>query len=157
MSKKNKTIVIVIFLLCIVAGAVYVAADVFNFGAPQHVLRGYSSCEEYFDPHGMQDYTDYCKYYYNSNKDENFAKKYREVSEQDIDRLCEYFENFEQWMKTAERSFEYDFNTYQINVGDYYYIETKEGQQPGYGTYDHYSIYFYDIETHTLYYAHNNI
>lgn len=29
------------------------------------ILEGYTSSDEYWDKEGFQDYTDYCKYYYN--------------------------------------------------------------------------------------------
>lgn len=46
------------------------------------------------------------------------------------------------------------------NEGDYARIATKEGEKIGdskYQKYDNYSIYFFDTETLTLYYIHNNI
>ena len=64
-------------------------------------------------------------------------------------------------MKSESRLDEYDFDTSVINEGDYVKIVTKEGQpingDSTYGKYDNYSIYFFDIETLTLYYIHNNI
>ena len=53
-----------------------------------------------------------------------------------------------------------DFDINDINEGDYVKIKTKEGQKIAngkYETYDNYSVYFFDIETLTLYYIHNNI
>lgn len=81
------------------------------------------------------------------NTDYNFNLNYGNV--------INYFYNFEQLEKEN-----YDFNCNNINEGDYYYIKTKEGEKIGdskYDKYDNYSIYLYDIESHTLYYIHSNI
>ncbi len=112
---------------------------------------GYYKKEEYFDKEGFQDYTDYCKYYYEDKYDVKFAedKYYTKVEEENIPEIIEYFEEFEGWM-LPERANEYDFDKSQITPGDYVRIEGK-------GKDISFDVYLYDIETHTLYYIHNNI
>ena len=91
------------------------------------IPKGYVKSEEYFDKEGIQDSSDYAKYIYNDEK---------------------VIEGI------------YDFDTSIITEGDYVRIETKEGEEIGdstYGKYDNYSVYFFDRETLTLYYIHNNI
>ena len=63
-------------------------------------------------------------------------------------------------MISQEREKEYDFDINLITEGDYVKIKTKEGKKIGnskYGKFDDYSVYFFDVETLTLYYIHNNI
>ena len=85
----------------------------------------------------------------------------RKVGKKDHFRVPDrYFEDFSSWMESADRLREFDFDINDINEGDYVKIKTKEGQKIAngkYEKYDNYSVYFFDIETLTLYYIHNNI
>lgn len=126
------------------------------------LIDGYKYFEEYFDPEGIQDTTDYCYYVYEEKNDEQFKNhsKYIEVTSENIELIKSYFEYFEGVMKSANRINEYNFDIESINIGDYYWIKTKEGQPIGgehYQRFDHYSIYYYDKEKHLLTYIHTNI
>lgn len=126
------------------------------------VLPGYVDKAEFFDEDGFQDYTDYCKYIYDENGKEKFSKSniYRRVDAGEIEDIKGYFENFEMCMESMGRSTEYDFNDKCISEGDYVFINTKEGIAIGnsyYRKYDDYTVYFFDTESRTLYYIHNNI
>ena len=118
--------------------------------------KGYYKKEEYFDKEGFQDFTDYCKYYYEDKYDAKFAEdeKYSKVEEEDIPKVLEYFEEFEGWM-LPKRANEYDFDKSQITAGDYVRIESKYIE--GTSIYASFNVYLYDIETNILYYIHNNI
>lgn len=121
--------------------------------APQAVVvgipRGYRDKQEYYDKNGFQDYTDYAKYVYPSPDAIVGNRDYRAISEEDVEVVSGYFENFRGWM--SDRLDQYDFDDGIINEGDYVRIEDKDSQ------YGDYSVYFFDIETLTLYYIHNNI
>ncbi|MBB6715530.1 hypothetical protein [Clostridium gasigenes] len=125
------------------------------------ILNGYISKDEHFDKDGFQDYTDYCKYYYDASSDlflENDI--YSTVKEDDIENIRSYFTNFASWMDTADRAEEYDFDDSCISEGDYIYIKTKEGEAIGssnYKKFDNYYVYFYDTQSATLFYIHSNI
>lgn len=125
------------------------------------IFKGYIDKEEHFDKEGFQDYTDYCKYYYEYSNNlflENDI--YSVVTNEDIENIRSYFTNFKSWMDTADRADEYDFDDSCISEGDYIYIKTKEGEQIGnsnYKKFNNYSIYFYDTESATLFYIHSNI
>lgn len=124
------------------------------------IPKGYIEKKEYFDEDGFQDYTDYAKYVYPSKEVVINNKEYKKISEDDIDNVKGYFENFSSWMEMSGRINQFDIDLNIINEGDYVKIKTKEGKKMGngqYGKYDNYSIYFFDIETLTLYYIHNNI
>ena len=125
------------------------------------IPSGYIECEEHFED-GFMDYTDYCKYYYKEGSEDIFAahKGYEKVKEEETQNIRGYFDHCGSMMKAQERGAEFDFDPQCITVGDYVYIETKEGEQLGeqdrYEKYDAYSVYLYDRESHTLYYVHNN-
>ncbi len=123
---------------------------------------GYINKEEHFDKEGIQDFTDYAKYIYGSEDVITGNKEYKKIEYNDIQNVVGYFEDFSGWMKAADRLSEYDFDMRIISEGDYYKVKTKEGQIIGnsehqYRKYDNYSVYFFDVETLTLYYIHNNI
>jgi hypothetical protein len=131
----------------------------YNF-PPEYVLKGFTGKDEHFQEDGCQDYTDYCKYYYDSPGLFENSALYRQVTEDDIEDIKSYFENFREWMVGAERLDEYDFDPVCINAGDYVKTVTKEGQPVGgyvYEKFDNYTVYFFDTDTCTLYYIHSNI
>ncbi len=151
-------------LLSIIALIIFLSSALLSgCAADKAIPKGYSEKYEYFDPDGFQDFTDYCKYLYPKDAVDTFKKStlYREMSQEDVSRIAGYFDDFTGWAKAAEHlQGKYDFVVSLISAGDYYFIQTKEGTQIGdsvYGTYDDYSVYFYDTETSTLFYIHNNI
>ena len=119
--------------------------------------EGWFDKEEHFDTDGIQDFTHYCKYFYDS-PDAVFAdERYKSVAEVGEDTVRGYFENFRDWMEAADRLDEYDFSEAQITPDDRVYIINKladEGTQWFYADYD---VFFFDTETRTLYYIHSNI
>lgn len=124
------------------------------------IPKGYTDNEEYYSKDGFQDHTDYAKYIYSSPEIITDNDKYEEVKEEDITNIKGYFEHFYSWMRECDRLDEYDFDESVINVWDYIRIKTKEGEKIGdskYEKYDNYSVYYFDIETLTLYYIHSNI
>ena len=117
---------------------------------------GYYKKEEFWDKEGFQDYTDYCKYYYEDKYDAKFAedKYYTKVKEDNITEVVGYFEIMEDVM-LPERADDYDFDKAQITAGDYVRIESEYIE--GTSTYASFDVYLYDVETNILYYIHNNI
>lgn len=54
----------------------------------------------------------------------------------------------------------YHFSRDDIDESDYLYIYDRDGEAIGdgaYSKYDYYNVYFFDSQTTTLYYFHNNI
>ena len=152
-----------LMLVCVMMLLVCLCLSGCNLSAiMKPIPAGYINKDEHFDPNGFQDYTDYCKYQYASAEPFRRDTRYHVITEDEKDDIYGYFVNFRGWMATAERLDEYDFSPTCISVGDYVLIETKEGQPIGsggrqYGKYDNYSVYFFDTESLTLYYIHNNI
>ena len=108
--------------------------------------------KEYFTSGGFQDYTDYAKYTY-----ENILNR---ISSNNSKELTDHIEDFEKWVQSIkeidpqnEVVLNYDFNTSLISDGDYLYIY----DDPNYHELGNYDVYFFDIETMTLFYFHNNI
>ncbi len=115
----------------------------------------YERKEEYFGE-GFRDYTDYCKYYYNASKIEEFEthSKFKKVSNSDIKEIRRYFENFEERVQSEKYYEKYDFDdSVQVKEGDYYYIFEKAGY-PKYGYYD---VYYVDMDKRILYFIHSDI
>ena len=130
------------------------------FGKLKYVPDGYIESGEYFDKAGFQDFTDFCYYKYNSADCFKENKAYTKIGESDIENVKGYFEHFGSVMEYENRMDEYVFDINSVSSGDYVRIETKEGKPIGdlkYEKYDNYSIYFFDVETLTLYYIHTNI
>ena len=113
------------------------------------MIDGYYTCEEYYGD-GFQDYIDYCKYLYKEDADEKFGKSshYEIVTTENIDEIKKYFANFP--YENMDDSSNYDFKMNMISEGDFYYIKSGSSS-------DNYSVFLYDINSHTLYYIHNNI
>ena len=117
------------------------------------IPSGYVSKEEHFEQGGSQDYTDYAKYVYESSSAFEKNSDYSPVSESDINIIKGYTDNFKDWMSTENRLSEYDFNDSSITEGDYYRLKVKYNDN----SYSDYTLWFFDTETFTLYYFHNNI
>ena len=81
--------------------------------------------------------------------------------------LLGYIDNFENWVNVTREGDDdnalvvnYHFSRDDIDEGDYLYIYDREGKPIGdgaYSKYDYYNVYFFDSQTTTLYYFHNNI
>ena len=119
---------------------------------------------EFYTEGAFQDYTDYAKYYYDSadlSDNEYFSK----IGQSDIDVLNEHLDDFEGWIETyrendASREIvvNYDFDRSIIDNEDYLYINSeKHTWEDGFTSLVNYDVYFFDTQTNTLYYFHNNI
>ena len=70
--------------------------------------------------------------------------------------------NFEGWVANAaeegnELAEDYDFSGDMLTVGDYFYLDDHgHSDQPAPFLYVAYDIYYFSLDTQTLYYFHNN-
>ena len=125
-------------------------------------LPAYSQKEVYTEGE-FQDYTDYGIYQYPSFDKNKLEENLYFEPVMDVDTILSYIENFETWINEGSELFDhYDFDKCWIGEGDYVFIDTKEGKPIGNGSstydkFDNYNIYFFDLDTWTLYYFHNNI
>lgn len=133
---------------------------------PKQVLAGYSDSKSYSD--GDDDSStkqEFSKYIYDSSFDSKFENdnNYTKVTSKNKSEIKEYFDNFQIWGGSSSFSDNYDFKTDMITDGDYYCIADKDvftdiaGQRKALKVFKEYSIYYYDTETHVLYYIHNDM
>ena len=120
---------------------------------------------EYYSEGEFQDFTDYAKYYYDL-LDFTDNEYFSEIEQADIDVLNEHLDDFESWIETyregdASREIvvNYDFDRSVIDHEDYLYIESEKYDpwDDGNMVFANYDVYFFDTQTNTLYYFHNNI
>ena len=119
---------------------------------------------EFYTEGAFQDYTDYAKYYYDQV---DFADNeyFYKIGQADIDALNEHLDDFESLIKTLRENdasreivVNYDFVRSLIDCEDYLYIESeKHTWDDGYTSLVNYDVYFFDTQTNTLFYFHNNI
>ena len=123
---------------------------------------------EFYTEGEFQDYTDYAKYYYDSvdfTDNEYFSK----IEQSDLDKINECLDDFESFIATYRENdssreivTNYDFNRSLIDFEDYLYIHSEAfTDEWADGTTNtvlvSYDIYFFDAQSNTLYYFHNNI
>ncbi len=151
---KKITILIVAFCICTLGNLFlkYLISD-------NNIIKGFYKAEEYFDPFATQDSVDYCKYYYNSEYDVIFSNKYSKISEENIQGIKEYFSKFKEWMDACDRLKEYDFDENIIDNNDFclLYDKSNYNNNVEYKKFEYFTIYFYDTNSHILYYIHANI
>ena len=157
MKKAFALIVVVLILGIVLSSCIAPENKVLNS------LGEYKS-HEFYTEGAFQDFTDYAKYYYDHvdfADNEYFCK----IGQVDIDVLNEHLDDFESWIKTyregdASREIvvNYDFDRSLIDCEDYLYIDSeKHTWDDGYTSLVNYDVYFFDNQTNTLYYFHNNI
>lgn len=118
----------------------------------KYIEKGYYDMTEYSKGE-FQDYTDYNKYYYKAKYDKKFEenKYYTKVTKDNIEELTNCIIKFSTWMESEQDIYDFDMN--QITEGDFFH-QTKDKNTK---EYDYINIYYYDIETHTLYYFYSNL
>lgn len=110
-----------------------------------------------------QDFTDYGIYTFAPFDEAKLEENLYFEKVTDVENILSYFENFEGWLTEGEELSEnYNFDKVWVDENDYVFINTEEGRTIGnsdctYGKFDCYSVYFFDTDTWTLYYIHNNI
>lgn len=167
--KRKKFIIagIIIFVLVIVL--IMLSVSVSPFFSKKYEDSVIASLPEYeksdcYYSKGFQDYTDYCKYYYEKQDNIIDALKeneyFKSVTENDIEEIKSYFENFNCWVKYENYKDEYDFQDNSIDITDYFYIENNDNCEKyahHSNKYDAYNVYFFDVQSKILFYIHSNI
>ena len=126
-------------------------------------LPDYES-KEFYTIEGFQDYTDYAKYIYDNItiQDLESSEYFTITTADDVENIILFIEDFEGWVEACggELKENYDFDKSIVSEGDFFYIETKEGEPIGQRTYrkfENYDVYYFDVDAQILYYFHNNI
>ena len=115
--------------------------------------------KQYFTSGGLQDFTDYAKYCFDS-VDFSDNSYFQIVTESSRENLEAHIDDFEDWIQAIsdtdadnEVVVNYDFDRSVISDTDYIYIY----DDPDYPEFGNYNVYYFDVETNILYYFHNNI
>ena len=154
---KRKTVLLLIFLCFSLSSCFNREYKVLNS------LGEYKS-REFYTEGAFQDYTDYAKYYYDP-VDFTDNEYFSIIEQSDIDALNEHLDDFESCIEahgyndaSSEIVVNYDFDRSLIDSEDYLYIDSeKHTWDDGYTSLVNYDVYFFDTQTNTLYYFHNNI
>ena len=95
------------------------------------------------------------------------SEHFKPLTAESKTELLGYIDKFEQVIDSLRDGDEgadlvnnYRFSRDDIDESDYLYIYDREGKPIGdgaYSKYDYYNVYFFDSQTATLYYFHNNI
>ena len=95
------------------------------------------------------------------------SEYFKPVTAESETELLGYIDEFEQVIDSLRDGDEgadlvnnYRFSRDDIDGSDYLYISDRDGEAIGdgvYSKYDSYNVYFFDSQTTTLYYFHNNI
>ena len=121
--------------------------------------------KEFYTSGGFQDYTDFGIYKF-KNVDLSSNKYLAPVTKKDKYELLSYISEFEDCVEAIKRNtpenelvVNYDFDESCISEYDYLYIYDKSDYEETYKEhkYAYFNVYFFDSETQTLYFFHNNI
>ena len=156
--KKAFSLIVVVLIFGTVLSSCVIPAD--EILGPLGKYKGH----EFYTQGEFQDYTDYAKYYYDS-VDFTDNKIFSKIQQADLDNLNEHLDDFESCIasyrendETCEIVVNYDFDRSWIDFEDYVYIESEKwDREDGNLVFPKYNVYFFDTQTNTLYYFHNNI
>ena len=158
----KKALLVVLSLVFAVPVLVITAALLFSvlFAPKDPILASLPDylTKEFYTCGGFQDSTDYAKYTYEVSESVFIHSPYfLRVSSVGTERFLTYLDNFENWVDTCEDfpAESYDFDRSVISENDYFYILNRY-EEPEMEFYS-YNLYFFDLESQTLYYFHNNI
>lgn len=158
MNRNIRNIIIFFISVCILFVSV-IALNSFLLENSE-IPKGYSKKEEYSDPYGFRDYTDYYKYYYTSDNDYYFesSETYNKVEDENIKELKSYVTDFKEKMEAGKRLSDYDLDESIINNNDYFMIFDKNNRdfETKYAKFSYYTVHFYDISSHILYVLHTS-
>ena len=153
-----------------IAGCFVLIIVIFILGIDFYLLKIYkdpvlSSIPDYYDKvfyegGSGRGFTDYGKYYYKDEIDFKDNEYFKRLTEEDILSLKEYEEIYRQFAEKEYFKADYDFKMDLADTADYIYIANKDNKE-SYSVYknvlDAFDIYFFDIQTKTLYFMHSNI
>lgn len=142
------------------------SACVFKSGDPVIASLGKAMSVQRYSCAGFGDSTDFGIYTFPVAKPED-SEYFKPVTAESKTKLLGYIDEFEQVIDSLRDGDEgadlvnnYRFSRDDIDESDYLYIYDREGKPIGdgaYSKYDYYNVYFFDSQTTTLYYFHNNI
>lgn len=149
-----------IILSLVAAALVMVLVMVVIFRPKDSVLDSLPRYDkkEFYSSGGLQDFTDYAKYTYRITESELVeCESLRPVTEEDIPDILEYVEFFENVIEDSQDfpSESYDFDKSQISTGDCFFIYNRYEEPEK--AFWFFKLYYFDLDTGTLYYFRFNI
>ena len=161
MKKVLKVLLILLIPVFILCGCFLLILALDYFMSKDKVIDslGRYESEIFLTYGGFQDYTDYAKYTYN-DVDFSGNKYFERITPESEKELVAHISDFKLWVAAHKENdpenelvVGYDFDYASISDDDYVYIY----DDPDYPYLGNYNVYFFDTETMTLYYFHNNI
>lgn len=136
MKKK----IIIVLIACIVVFLRFLI--IYNYFKPDYVFYEFKKCE-IFVTEAAVDFGEIIKYYYSERKDKKFEKSsdYQVVGENVElvkNKVNQLYEEY------SDLIFEYKFDLDIIDEKDYYILECVECRD--------FYLYYYDVDSHVLYY-----
>ena len=133
-------------------------------GDPIILSLGIYHQRDFYSEGGFQDFTDYGKYYFKSANADNNAY-FTQITSADIPVIHEHLDDFESWIELFRSTDpsrnivqNYDFDRRTIDTEDLIYLNSeKHTWSDGHTSLVSYNLYFFDSQSLTLYYFHNNI
>ena len=159
MKRLFKAIAAIILSL-VAAALVMVLVMAVIFRPKDSVLDSLPKYEkkEFYSSGGFQDFTDYAKYTYRITELElEECESLHPVTEEDIPDILEYVEFFENVIE-GSRDFpaeSYDFDKSKISAGDCFFIYNRYEEPEK--AFWFFKLYYFDLDTGTLYYFRFNI
>lgn len=150
-KKRKKGFIYILISLLIIAifwSLIFLFEFLFDYYA-SNVLYGYYKEERFIQQVGFQGYDEYYKYYYTEKEDTNFFSRYYKVTNENIETIKLFRDDFKEIMVALNKLDKYDFYNIDIEESDYYLLFCEDLENPY--TYD---LYYYDTETHILYKLH---
>lgn len=156
MKNKKKHIIIAVFVSVAVIIGGFIAyvvgyeiyCSLFHDASDhdERIASGFYSCEEN-NKAVPGDAVCYSEYYYEADVADEIKEKYKLVNEENIDEAKKYMKRFESKFLFDSDKGKKDFMK-NLNEGDYYHL--KSGCSNDINE-NHFKLYFYDKETHTIY------
>ena len=121
--------------------------------------------KEYYSSEPGRDSVKYRKYMYEDTKELREELEYHEdfmpVTDKATEYIASFFDDFEDWIEDEGIYSDYNLDKSCIDSKDYFYIENVEtygGDDPDWkDEYRTYDVYYFDIQSMTLYYLHIDI
>ena len=159
MNKLLKKIA-AIFLSAVIATLTLMVTFVLLIPTKDQVLDSLPKYEKkgIYSSGDFQDFTDYAKYFYQISQATIAQNKFlRPLAEEDIPKIIEYLENFEEWVCACQElpAESFDFDKSIISVGDYFYVSNYNEEQDR--AFWNYNLYYFDMDASVLFFLHNNI
>lgn len=152
--------VLIALLLFALTSLIFVSCNIEIPPDPILSSLGEYSHKEYYSEDAVQDLTIYAKYHFTSPQltDNVYFEKIPAESIANIKRcIVDFEELLAEPDPNSKVAPHYDFDQSIIDTDDYYYLHMEEATRNDCTFLVRYDIYFFDTQTNTLYYIHDNI